>query len=189
MSRLKKITPLFYFIAGFLVAIILLFTYSYIYLFSSEFNSKDYNEQLIRLGKESISSKDVPVASIIIYDGKVIGEGKNDVLKNNNPSGHAEINALKDCFEKIGVEEFKKLDRDKLILLTTFEPCTMCRGAIQEYNIKKVVFGYPKSIKDKFNYLKKDFRYFWNLNQSNNKHLQYDLFKLHPTFDSTAVPY
>jgi tRNA(Arg) A34 adenosine deaminase TadA len=189
ISKLKKLSSLFYFIAGFLLAIFLFFTYSYIYLFSSKFNSKNYDEQLIKLGKESISSKDVPVASLIIYDGKVIGEGKNDVLKNDNPAGHAEINALKDCFEKIGVENFKKLDREKLILLTTFEPCPMCRGAIQEYNIKKVVFSFPKSIKDKLNDLKKDFRYFWNLKQTNNKRIQYDLFKLHPTFDSTALPY
>lgn len=185
----KKIVISFYIIIGFFCAILFFLGLTYLYCLSSKFDSKKYDSKLIELGKESIVSRDVPVSSLIIYNEAIIGEGKNDVLKNNNPIGHAEINAIKDSFKKIGVEKFNCLDRKKLILLTTYEPCPMCKSIIQEYNIKKVIFCYPKSLREKLNYLKKDYEYYINLNQSKNKRIQYELFKMHPAFDSVNIPY
>ncbi|MSP08000.1 MAG: hypothetical protein EXR15_05010 [Chitinophagaceae bacterium] len=89
----------------------------------------------------------------------------------------------------MGVKKFNSLDRKKLILLTTFEPCPMCKGAIQEYKINNVIFNLAKGEKEKIIYFKNDIKYYFNLRQTKNKRLQYDLFKLHPDFDSIKYPY
>lgn len=185
----KNLFIVIVYLSGMASVLLLLFIYSYFYIFSNNFDAENYNTSLIALGKKSIPSGDVPVSSVIIYNGKIVGEGYNDVVKNQNPSGHAEINAIADCFRKIGYSKFKTLNKDYLILFTTYEPCSMCKGAIQEYGIKKVVFSLAKRKADKISNLKNDLKYYYHLKQMKNKRLQYDLFKLHPTFDSIQFPY
>lgn len=185
----SKKSLLIVFLAGFSFAFLILYILSYSYIFSSTFDAEKYELKLLNLGKESLISKDIPVASLLLYKGKIIGEGKNDVLKNNNPSGHAEINAIEDCFKKIGYQRFSKLKKDQIILLTTYEPCEMCKGAITEYGIENVVFGFAKRNKDKYYYFKNDVKYYLNLKQMKNKRLQYDLFKMHPSFDTISYPF
>jgi tRNA(Arg) A34 adenosine deaminase TadA len=92
-------------------------------------------------------------------------------------------------FQKNRYQKFKSLDKESLILLTTYEPCTMCKGAIQEYGIKKVVFSFAKRKGDKILNFKNDLKYYYHLKQTKNKRLQYDLFKLHPDFDTIQYPY
>ena len=177
------------FTLGFLFAFLILYLLSYSYIFSSNFDAKKYESRLLTLGKESLVSNDIPVASLLIYNNEIIGEGKNDVLKNNNPSGHAEINAIEDCFKKIGYQKFSKLKQQQLIMLSTYEPCEMCKGAIKEFGIENVVFSFAKRKKDKYNILKNNVEYYLNLQQMENKRLQYDLFQMHPGFDSLSYPY
>jgi guanine deaminase len=187
--KIKSLSSILIFVSGFAAALLLLYGYTYFYLLSGDFDTDSYDSKLITLGKQCTASQDVPVASLLIYKGKIIGEGKNDVIKNQNPSGHAELNAIADCFKNIGYQKFKSLDRGHLILLTTYEPCTMCKGAIQEYGIQKVVFSFAKRKADKFLNFKHDLKYYYHLKQAKNKRLQYDLFKLHPHFDTIQYPY
>jgi len=65
----------------------------------------------------------------------------------------------------------------------------MCKGALQEYGIKKVVFSFAKRKADKFSNFKYDLKYYFNLKQAKNKRLQYDLFKRSPNFDTIQYPY
>ncbi len=177
------------FCVGILFAGCLTYFMSYFYVFTTNFEAKKYETKLISLGKESLISGDVPVGSLLLYDDKIIGQGNNDVVRNNNPSGHAEINALKNCFESIGLKQFLKLNKQKLTLLSTYEPCEMCKGAIKEYGIKNVVFSFSKRKKDKYNNFKNELKYYINLRQMTNRRLQYDLFLKHSKFDSIAYPY
>ncbi|MBK8340910.1 MAG: nucleoside deaminase [Flavobacteriales bacterium] len=85
---------------------------------------------LANLGKEAISSGDVPVAALLLYNDDVIGRGYNTVRRDGNAGGHAEVNAISDAFRSLGWERFERLDRDRMVLLTTFEPCAMCKGLI-----------------------------------------------------------
>lgn len=185
----KKSSLLISFLIGFAIAFVVLFFYPFFYVFTPDFDAKQYDSKLTELGQKSLLSKDIPVAALLIYNDEIIGEGHNDVVKNNNPSGHAEINAIADGFKKLGYQKFMALDREKLIVLTTYEPCTMCRGAIEEYGIKRIIFSFAKRKEDKFQYLKNDLKYYYHLQQMKNKRLQYDLFKMHPDFDSVAYPY
>jgi tRNA(Arg) A34 adenosine deaminase TadA len=86
--------------------------------------------ELSALGATAIGSLVVPVAALLVYQGRIIGRGYNTVRREGNAGGHAEINAISDAMRSLGPEGFDALDRDHLVLLTTFEPCAMCRGAI-----------------------------------------------------------
>lgn len=185
----KNLRIVIVFLVGVVAAFLLPFLFTYCYAFSADFDAGIYDNALISLGKESAATNDIPVAALLIYKGKIIGKGCNDVLKNWNPSGHAEINAIADCFKKVGYSRFKSLHKDHLFLLTTYEPCTMCKGAIQEYGIKKVVFSFAKRKIDKISNIKNDLKYYYYLQQMKNKRLQYDLFKMHPDFDTIQYPY
>lgn len=124
-----------------LLLIVTLGTYHWWYLLrGSEPLEADVREELRRLGAGCVASRDVPVAAVILYGGKIIGRGRNTVLRDANAAGHAEINAITDAIRRFGKEGFMRLNRDSLELISTLEPCPMCAGAIAEYRIRSVSF-------------------------------------------------
>lgn len=106
-----------------------------------------YIEELKILCEKALETEDVPIASLLIYNGEIIGRGYNKVNARKQLSQHAEIVAIEEAFQLFG-NEFFQLDRDKLILVSTFEPCLMCKGALVENNIKNILFEKPKGIID-----------------------------------------
>ena len=75
-------------------------------------------------------------AVIIDKEGNIIAEGNNKVLKNNDPTAHAEITAIREACKKLNT-----YDLSEYILYTSCEPCPMCLSAIIWSNIKKVFYG------------------------------------------------
>jgi len=104
------------------------------------------SRELEALGEQALQSNDVPVSAVLLYGSQVIGSGFNTVLRDGNAGGHAEINAISDAIHRMGVKRFSALNRDSLQLITSFEPCLMCRGAILEYRIDHVSFLKAKPI-------------------------------------------
>ena len=96
----------------------------------------------IELAKQAGESGEVPVGAVLILDDKVIGKGRNQSIELNDPSAHAEIQALREAGSKIGNY---RLNRSKIYV--TIEPCTMCIGALVHARIEKLIFGArePKS--------------------------------------------
>lgn len=103
-------------------------------------------EFLVQLGDSALANHDVPVSAVLVYEEKVVGEGYNTVLRDGNAAGHAEINALTDAIRRFGLTSFMKLNRDSLYLISTFEPCPMCRAAMALYHVKHVEFMKQKSL-------------------------------------------
>jgi tRNA(Arg) A34 adenosine deaminase TadA len=99
-----------------------------------------YIDSLLLLKKHAATRTEYPVSALLIYDGSIIGKGCNIFLELNDPAGHAEINALRNAFKKIPYKEFLQLDQRKLILLTSYEPCLMCKGMCCHHGIKKVYY-------------------------------------------------
>jgi tRNA(adenine34) deaminase len=98
---------------------------------------KELMQQALLLAKEAANHGDVPVGAIIVDEkGKVIGRGKNERVKNNDPLAHAEIMAIKDASNKLSNWRF-----DQLTLIATLEPCAMCAGAIAQSRFNRLVFG------------------------------------------------
>jgi len=98
---------------------------------------KELMQQALLLAKEAANHGDVPVGAIIVDEqGAVIGRGKNERVKNNDPLAHAEIVAIKDAASKLSNWRF-----DQLTLIVTLEPCAMCAGAIAQSRFNRLVFG------------------------------------------------
>ena len=77
-----------------------------------------------------------PFGCVIVKDGKIVGKGHNEVLKNNDPTCHGEIMAIHKASKKL-----QNFDLKGCTLYTTGEPCPMCMAAIKWANIDKVYFG------------------------------------------------
>lgn len=78
-------------------------------------------------------------AVITDKEGNIIANGNNRVLKNNDPTAHAEIVAIREACKKLNT-----YDLSEYILYTSCEPCPMCLSAIIWSNIKKVYYGCTK---------------------------------------------
>ena len=78
-------------------------------------------------------------AVIVDKDGKIIANGNNQVLKQNDPTAHAEMVAIRNACEKL-----EKYDLSGYTLYTSCEPCPMCLSATIWSNIKKGYYGCTK---------------------------------------------
>lgn len=80
-----------------------------------------------------------PFGACVVKDGKIIGKGINKVIKNNDPTAHAEIVAIRDACRTL-----KSHDLSECEIYTSCYPCPMCLSAIIWANIKKVYYGNTK---------------------------------------------
>lgn len=86
--------------------------------------------------KLGVANREVPVGAVVVYDGKIIGRGYNRSIQDCDPTGHAEIMALRAAA--------KVLNNHRLAgasIYVTLEPCAMCMGAISEARVARIVFG------------------------------------------------
>ena len=79
---------------------------------------------------------EVPVGAVVVLDGKIIGAGHNTTEDSDDPSGHAEINALRAAGKAFGDW---RLEQSTLVV--TLEPCAMCMGAVALARVEHVVYG------------------------------------------------
>jgi tRNA(adenine34) deaminase len=82
-------------------------------------------------------SGDVPVGAVVVNNsGEIIARGRNQKEQLNDPTAHAEIQAIREASELLGDWRLSEAT-----LVVTLEPCAMCAGAIQAARFKTVVFG------------------------------------------------
>lgn len=94
----------------------------------------------IQLSMDNIKNGGGPFAAVIVKDGKIIATGANSVTKNNDPTAHAEVNAIRKACEVL-----KTFDLSGCTIYTSCEPCPMCLGAIYWAHIGKVFYGNNKT--------------------------------------------
>lgn len=80
-----------------------------------------------------------PFGAVIVKDGVVVGIGNNHVVKNNDPTAHAEVMAIRNACETLGT-----FDLTGCTLYTSCYPCPMCFSAIIWANITTVYYGNTK---------------------------------------------
>ena len=98
---------------------------------------KQLMQQAIELAREASNFDDVPVGALIVNEqGEVLATGQNLREKDNDPTAHAEMVAIKNAGNKIGNWRL-----DDLTLVVTLEPCVMCAGAIAQSRMKRLVYG------------------------------------------------
>ena len=90
----------------------------------------------LKAAEKAGKSGEVPIGCVIVRDNDVIATAGNRTLTDRDPTGHAEILAIREATAAIGSERL--LDCD---LYVTLEPCTMCAGAISLARIRRLYYG------------------------------------------------
>ncbi len=92
-------------------------------------------EAAIEEAKQGLASGGIPIGSVLVIDGQIVGRGHNQRVQKKSPVLHAEM----DCLENAGrlpPEAYRRAT-----LYSTLSPCDMCSGAILLYKIPKVIVG------------------------------------------------
>ena len=92
----------------------------------------------LELARGAAEAGEVPVGAVVTRDGIVIGEGENRNRRDNDPTAHAEIVAIRAAASRSG--DFRLSGCD---LYVTLEPCAMCAGAIAHARIGRLYYGAP----------------------------------------------
>lgn len=95
-----------------------------------------YMKYAIEEAKKAEEIGEVPIGAVIIYEGEVVGRGYNLRERDQDPTAHAEMIAIKEASERLG--SWRLIDCD---LYVTLEPCPMCAGAIIQSRVRRVIFG------------------------------------------------
>ena len=91
----------------------------------------------LKLARSSSSKNEIPVGCVIAdLNGKVVSYASNSTFKNNDPTAHAELIAIRMACKKLKTRKLLNYS-----LFVTLEPCQMCEAAILQSGIKKVFFG------------------------------------------------
>jgi tRNA(adenine34) deaminase len=91
----------------------------------------------LREAREAFGDGEVPVGAVVLDEsGEVIGTGRNDRERSADPTGHAEIVAMRAAAASLGTWRLSGC-----ALVVTLEPCTMCAGASVQARVDRVVYG------------------------------------------------
>jgi cytosine/creatinine deaminase len=90
----------------------------------------------------------IPIGSVLVVDGVIVGRGHNRRVQQGNPILHAEM----DCLANAG--RLRASDYARATLYTTLSPCDMCSGAILLYKIPKVIIGENRTFRGPEEYLR-----------------------------------
>ncbi len=90
----------------------------------------------------------IPIGSVLVIDGKIVGRGHNQRVQKGSCVLHAEM----DCLENAG--RLSARDYRRATLYSTLSPCDMCSGTVLLYGIKKVVIGENRTFQGPEDYLR-----------------------------------
>lgn len=92
--------------------------------------------QALAEAERALDSADVPVGAVVVHDGHIIGRGRNEREKLQDPTAHAEIIALTAAAAAVGSWRLTGCT-----LYVTLEPCVMCAGALVNARLDRLVYG------------------------------------------------
>lgn len=93
----------------------------------------EFMKEAIKMARKSLDEGGIPIGSVLVKDGRIVGRGHNRRVQDNDPITHAEIDCLRNA-GRIG-------SYANAILYSTLMPCYLCSGAAVQFGIKKVIAG------------------------------------------------
>lgn len=97
---------------------------------------RQFMREAIRLADESVENGGGPFGAVIVKDGVIIAGSSNRVTLDNDPTAHAEVNAIRQACRRLGTFSLKGC-----VLYTSCEPCPMCLGAIYWAGIDLIYYA------------------------------------------------
>lgn len=107
-----------------------------------------YLESAIEEAKKGMDEGGIPIGSVLVIDGQIVGRGHNQRVQKGSAVMHAEM----DCLENAG--RLTVVDYRQATLYSTLSPCDMCSGALLLYGIPKLVIGENHTFRGPEDYVK-----------------------------------
>ncbi|MFA5423729.1 MAG: nucleoside deaminase [Phycisphaerae bacterium] len=131
-----------------------------------------FMQSAIAEAKKGLSEGGIPIGSVLVRDGQIIGRGHNKRVQENDPIIHAEI----DCLRNAGrIGSYKGTT-----LYSTLMPCYLCAGAIVQFGIAKVIAGESKTFEGAGNFMRSMGVEVVNLNLEECKNMMQDFIDAEP---------
>jgi tRNA(Arg) A34 adenosine deaminase TadA len=99
-------------------------------------NDDQFMQQAFAMKQAATGSGDQPYGAVVVKDGKVVGEGPSRVIGNQDPTAHAEMEAIRDAARTLGTRSL-----EGCIIYATSRPCRMCETAAYGANISHIYHG------------------------------------------------
>jgi cytosine deaminase len=104
----------------------------------------------IEQARKSLSEGGIPIGSVLVVDGKMIGAGHNCRVQTGSPIDHGEMNCLRNA-GRLPAAVYRRST-----IYTTLSPCPMCSGAIVLYKIPRVIVGENRTFSGAEDYLRRN---------------------------------
>jgi creatinine deaminase len=106
----------------------------------------EFMKAAIEEARKGLAEGGIPIGSVLVRDGKILGRGHNQRVQKNDPMTHAET----DCLRNAGrIGSYKET-----VLYSTLMPCYMCAGTVVQFNIKKVIVGESRTFSGAEDFMK-----------------------------------
>ena len=97
---------------------------------------EEFMHAALAFARKAQEQGEVPVGAVVVRDGEIVAGGANRNVSDNDPSGHAEIIALREAGKAVGNHRLSGCS-----LFVTIEPCAMCAGALVHARLERLVYG------------------------------------------------
>ena len=115
---------------------------------SEKHRADPWLEVAIEEARCGLAEGGIPIGSVLVIDGRIVGRGHNRRVQRDSPTLHAEM----DCLENAG--RLTAVDYQRATLYSTLSPCDMCSGAALLYTIPRIVIGENRTFRGPEDYLR-----------------------------------
>lgn len=130
-------------------------------------------KEAIQEARQGLSEKGIPIGSVLVKNGVIVGRGHNKRVQDNDPVTHAEIDCLRNA-GRVG-------SYAGAVLYSTLMPCYLCAGAVVQFGIKKVYAGESETFPGAKEFMESHGVEVIDLNLEECKKLMNDFIQANPT--------
>lgn len=105
----------------------------------------EFLQYAVNLAKENVEKGGRPFGAVIVYQGELVSTGVNQILAHNDPTSHAELNAVRQACQKL-----QRLSLKDCVVYASGQPCPMCLAAMRMVGVEKIVYAYSNSVAEPY---------------------------------------